>query len=551
MLGAIRIPRAETATGTLNLALFRSYLVLVLLAAVVVGTSPQLWISLVLLVLQGLMLYWPMPPRIDLPLILATILLAPLSLAPLIGPFFAAALVLPGLLLLDARLRDLAALQKVPSFRQGKRSSPILNSLAITVLAVGLLGLLAGSATILLVAAALLLGLVARLGYILFAARDLPVKAEPVGLRVLAGEEGQARFRLQNETPFALRIDVSSSDPWLRLPRQEMDIGAGAAEDIEVMATPPLAGPAQPAIQLLLLDPWGFLFWGIDIYPLRLHVIPRAQYAAWLARRYLEQTGRQQPVTADGLNRIRGVEYSRHRQYQPGDRLKDLDWRHIAKFREPIVKEYSEPQGGGAVILINLVAGDAEEVDWLGYHLVTSALTAAREGMPSALAAYNQQEVVLVTGPLPPRETLKHALRVSSETVLVSREERLLAPPNLSQLRRSVRNLNGNGSGGLGSALGEMLQREIDALEDLARGHPLTSALQRGLRGSLPPAAITVISRWNHDSETLAVTLPRLQSQGYRVLDLRKDRAGSIQQEEPRRRSEKMMLAAIPHYSTK
>jgi len=525
MLEAIRIPRAETTTRTLSSALFRSYLVLVLLAAVLAGPSPQVWIALVLLVVQGLMLYWPLPPRIDLPLTLAAILLAPLGLATLVGPFFAAALILPGLPLLDVQLQDLAALQNPPPFRGGRRSSPTLNSLAIMVLAVGLLGLMAGSATILIVAAILLLGLVTRLGYILVAAGSMPLEAESVGLRVLAGEEKHARFHLQNETPFSLRVALSSPIPWFSLLRQDIDIAAGAAEDVEVTATPPLAGPMQPAIQALLLDPWGFLRCGIDIYPLKLHVIPRARYAAWLARRYLEQTGRQQPVSADALVRIRGVEYLKHRQYQPGDRLKDLDWRQTAKFREPIVKEYSEPQGGGTVILINLVAGDAEEVDWLGYHLVTSALTAAQEGIPSALAAYNQQETVLATGPLHPRETLKHALHVSGAIALVSREERLLVPPDLLRLRRSVRSLRGNGSDGTGRALGEMLQREIEALEDLARGHPLTSALRRGLRRSQPPATITVISRWNHDTEALAVTLPRLRDQGYRILDLRVGRS--------------------------
>jgi uncharacterized protein (DUF58 family) len=512
MLDAIR--------GTLGSVLFRSYLVLVLLAAVLTGTAPQLWIALVLLVLQGLMLYWHLPPRIDLPLTLATILLAPLSLATLIGPFFAAALVMPSLLLLDVRIQDLAALQNVPPFQQGRWSSPTLNYLALTALAVGFLGLIVGSVPILLVAAALLLGLVARLGYILIATRDLPLKVGSTGLRVLAGEEGHARFRLQNEAPFSLRIVLSSPTPWFKLSRQEMDLGAGMAEDVEATVIPPLAGPAQPVVQALLLDPWGLLFWGIDIYPLRLHVIPRARYAAWLARRYLEQTGRQQPVTANTLNRNRGVEYLRHRRYQPGDRLKDLDWRRTARFREPIVKEFSEPQGGGTVILINLAAGDADEVDWLGYHLVTSALTAAREGMPSALAAYNHQETVLVTGPLPPRETLKHALRVSGEIALVRPEERVLAPPNLLHLRRSVRNLGGNGSGKAGSALGEILQREMETLEDLAHAHPLTSALRRGLKGTPPPATITVISRWNHDAEALAVTLPRLQGQGYRLLEI-------------------------------
>jgi hypothetical protein len=139
--------------------------------------------------------------------------------------------------------------------------------------------------------------------------------------------------------------------------------------------------------------------------------------------------------------------------------------------------------------------------------------------MPSALAADNHQETVLVTDPLPPQETLKHALRVSGDIALVRREERLLAPPNPLHLRRSVRNLGGNGSGKAGSALGEILQREMEALEDLTHAHPLTS-LRRVLKGTPPPATITVISRWNHDAEALAVTLPRLQAQGYQVLEI-------------------------------
>jgi hypothetical protein len=57
----------------------------------------------------------------------------------------------------------------------------------------------------------------------------------------------------------------------------------------------------------------------------------------------------------------------------------------------PVKGSTPSPEGGGIVILMDLVAGNAEEADWLGYHLITSALTAAREGLPSALTAYNRE----------------------------------------------------------------------------------------------------------------------------------------------------------------
>ena len=95
-----------------------------LLAIMLAGPSPEVWIALGLLIPQALALYRPLLPRMDLVLTLVTMLLAPLSLEPLIGTIFAVALVLPALTLLNARLRDLAATPNVPLFQHGKWSTP-------------------------------------------------------------------------------------------------------------------------------------------------------------------------------------------------------------------------------------------------------------------------------------------------------------------------------------------------------------------------------------------------------------------------------------------
>ena len=136
-------PKANALISTL----LRSWLVAVLLATLVVGPSPQAWIAVAPLVLQSFSLYWPLAPRIDIPLILISMLIAPLGLSPVIGTFTSVAVVLPGLALLDLQLRDLAALLNLSPFQSGRRTTPILNSLAATALAIGLLGFMAASVT--------------------------------------------------------------------------------------------------------------------------------------------------------------------------------------------------------------------------------------------------------------------------------------------------------------------------------------------------------------------------------------------------------------------
>ena len=137
--------------------------------------------------------------------------------------------------------------------------------------------------------------------------------------------------------------------------------------------------------------------------------------------------------------------------------------------------------------------------------------------------AYNAQEAVLVARLSDPRNTLMHAMRITEKITLVSGEERLLAPPDLSRLRRAAANLAGDGPNGTQAVLRTLLLSEIQTLEDLAQGHPLTAALQHVLNGGAFPTVITLVSQWNHDSEALAVTLPRWRKRGHRVLDLHSD----------------------------
>ena len=492
-----------------------------LLAVILVGPTAQLWIALILIALHTSAMYRSLSPQADLALIILTILLLPPGLAPVVGSPLAVALMVPGLMLIDLRLRDLPILSDVTPFRFGRHPASVLNYLAVTALVAGLISLVVGSILIASAAVVLLLGLLVRLGHVLLSTRGLPITTESVRLRVLAGEKGRIRFCLRNETHVPLRGVLYALENWIGLSVQQFEIEASSTLEIGVEVNPSLSGPSRPAIQMMILDPWGLLWRGIEFHPIELRVIPRARYARQLARRYLEGTGVQRLSASTAPPReIGGAEFTRLREYQAGDRLKDVSWRYTAKFQEIIVKEHQGPQSGQVVILLNVVAGNIDEADWLVYQAVSSALTAATQDIPSALAAYDNEKSVLTTSLSDPRETLKQALRVSDHVLLAEPQQRVLDPPDLPRLSRSVRRLAVNAHTKTDGGIGRLLTLEINALEEMAYRHPLTEAIQRVLREIRPPATITVISQWNHDAEALAVTLPRLEKPGFRVLAL-------------------------------
>lgn len=525
----VAVPRRRHAVDTAGSTLVRGYVLAALVAVLLLGGVPYAWIAAGFAALQVMALIRSPRPEMDLAMTLPAVVLAPPGLSSLIGPYASVAVMLPGLLLLDAQLRDLALVGGLPSFRPGRRSTTVANALAAVAVAVVLIGLLAGDAALVSVASAIAVWLVARIGHVAWTRSHSKLAFGEATLRVLAGERGTAALRITNPGASPMRLRISSSEQWLTFPRPEIELAPHSTTEIELRATPGLAGPSHPPIEVMSQDEWGLVWTGFQVSPLTVSVTPKARYAEWLARRYLEQTGDRDGASSAAGRQTRGVEWTRLREYQPGDRLKDVDWRRTAKYRELISKEHLDPQAGGTLIVCNLVAGDAEEADWLGYHIVSSALTAAQAGVPAALVAYDSEGVAFTTGGLVPsgREVVKHALRVMDKIVETGHEERLLAPPDVLRLRRRIGALQGSHNEADAGAFGGVLARELSALEELAKTHPLTPALQQVMRDGARPETVTLISRWNHDSEALAVARGRLQQLGYRVIDVLSHRAES------------------------
>jgi hypothetical protein len=162
---------------------------------------------------------------------------------------------------------------------------------------------------------------------------------------------------------------------------------------------------------------------------------------------------------------------------------------------------------------------DAEEADKLAFNLITTALTLARETIPTALAVYDHQKVVLTTAVLDPRETLKQTLSVVKDITSVEFAYRFLQPLDISKLRRNITLLKQVTSEPAQRLL-SMLNFEYRAIEGAAKNHPATLALTVATEHTPPPAIIALVSQLNHDAQALMVITEKLSKRGFTTISI-------------------------------
>ncbi len=506
--------------------IFKVYPVISLLAATIFSPLPQSVIALGLFIL-GLYFLLRTLPRWEIPVAMAYLFVIPLLFQPVL-PVFSPLLALPILPLISCAFKENALnLSIVPPTRQREltlTSKSVLSAAGATTVVSILLGnwtlAISGGMALLLVTGILL--------YVFKHSPLPPVEVEQREIRLLAGNTTRLEVTLIRKTSFTLHISLNSSYSWVRPARQEL---FSIPEKLEIHLTlaPSLSGPSQPQIDIFSTDPWGLFQMRQVIEPVKLYVIPRARYAEWLARKYLEETASQagarsatfSPVIS-GMAPRGGVEYYDSRFCPPGDKLKDIDWKHTVKLGNIIVKEYREEARQMAIIAANLAVANIEEADKLVYNLIVSALTLAGAIIPAAIAAYDHKQVLAVTPPLDSRDLVKEALQLGQEVVFITPLNRYIQPPDIRQLNISLRQLQGT-SLETARKLREILQIERKAIEEGVKEHPAKEALNRVTAHALPPATITVISSWNHDNEALSLTLEELKGRGYNttVLEIR------------------------------
>lgn len=505
---------------------------LVMLAATIMSAPPYSLPVLALLLVMLFATMRPQPPGLNVAVNVAVFFLTPLALASLLerlallppaaGPVISVVFILPVIYLLDDNLRQNT--RRAPAFIKGstgRHPTRLYASLFMAAPVTMLLSPVVNSPVLLLTGGAFALYLLGVLLGILITIPRLPLATPTTSKMVIAGATGSLPLHITSKASASMPILVNPADPWVKAAPGGLTLNRGEA-GLELSFTPPLAGQASPQLRVSALDPRGFIQIDQLLEPLHLHVIPRAKYAAWLARKYLEQTeaggstSSTLPPKAIMMPR-RGIEYLDSRSYQPGDRMKDIDWKHTLKLSQMIVKEYIDTGELAAIIAVNLAATDAEAADKLAFNLITVALTLAQEGIPAALAAYNHRSVVLSTAITDPSEILGQALSLVREITLVELADRHLEPADIAKIRRNIVHLKQAESEPARRLLG-MLDFEYRAIEEAARNHPATIALTAATRQAPAPAMILLVSQLNHDAEAILVTAEKLSRRNFTTI---------------------------------
>ncbi len=513
-------------------AISKIYLVLALLTAILLSPLPYSVIALALFVLQVYSVYKPFRTDLNLAFTFSILLLLPITLEPSAVGVFSALLVIPAIPLLDYDIRENALHEEFVQ-SEGRKATTTLKTLAAALLVALAISLILANWALTFTSVLLAAYLVGIVAYIFYGIPGIPLQASAARVRVIAGNTAEASVTIRSRAKMPLHAQVTSSYPWVSLNPAKFSLGGDEAV-LNIALTPPLSGPSRPQLQALMIDPWGLIRIKQNLQPVELNVIPRARYAEWLAKQFLEQAaleGTLMPVALSSatVRRAsgRGVEYMTSRPYQPGDKLKDMDWKHMCKLNQFIVKEYGETQHVATIVAANLTVKDPEEADNLAYNLITSVLTLAGVNAPTALAVYNHREVLLTTKAIDPREILKVTLKVAQNITVAEQEQRFLQPPEIRRLKTNIAQLQQAGTESA-QKLAELLRLEDEALQQVAKDHPAAIAITRTAECIRPPAIVTVISGWNHDTEALVVTLDRLERRGYNIVSVGASRAATL-----------------------
>jgi uncharacterized protein (DUF58 family) len=494
--------------------IIKAYIIVLLIIVIIVSPLPQFALALTLLALQLYTTYKTFNPNINLTLTVVTIIFTPLTLVSLTGNILAVLFIIPIIYMLDQNLQENAFNQVSLHTKEGRNPTFTLKTLTITLAIVFLAALILSNETLLLSTTSIITYVLAVLGYNLRKIPKNPLKETKTWNRTLAGNIAHNITEVTTTSKPHLHTTLTTPEPWIQIKPAKFTATKNP-QQVKQPYPPPLAGPKKLQIQATTMDTRGLIQTKQTLQPLNLHIIPKAKYAKWLAKKYLEQTtagtasASAAPPRANRTAKY-GVEYFGSRLYQPGDRLKDIDWKHTFTLGELVIKEYAGAHGQPTIIVADLTSKDAQDADKLAYNMVMAALTSATESLPAALAIYNQKEVLAATAPANPQETLKETLRITEKITITKPLLKTLRTTETRRLKRTNEEVKETHE-----KLAKFLEFEIETNQVTAKNHPANQALSKCTDKIPPPAIITITSPMTYDSYALEFTLEKLKEKGY------------------------------------
>ncbi|AKG53552.1 hypothetical protein DGWBC_0889 [Dehalogenimonas sp. WBC-2] len=411
--------------------------------------------------------------------------------------------------------------------RMGSRLTQSSFMLILVIAAFYLTAVVIGNAVVFLVTTIFALVVLFALWRALLIARKDSIKLTGPMIRLLAGSEKQVDVTVHNLIGRKFFACIFPEPDWLRI-EPSCFILNDRASIVMNINQPPLSGPLQPIFHLVVSDLLGLVQCHRSVQPVQVKIIPRARYARQLALQYLSGgigTGLVGLAPLSGNTKPgRGMDYIGSRRYQPGDRLKDIDWKHSLKLKDTISKEYARSGGQSTAILANFDVTDPQEVDDLGFNLISAAITLAQDAVPTALAFYNRDGVILVTDTENPELILRRLLSLINNIRTLPVVKRRLQPAEITTLNRSVNLLEQYTSSNF-SGLKALLDFEKKAIRLATTTHPLTKAIDSLVTRLSPPSTVVVASKPGEDADVLSWTLDQLQRKGYEIIRMEETRA--------------------------
>jgi hypothetical protein len=508
--------------------LLRFYVIAALVAAAILSPLAYSFAPIILLAWFLFRLRWPLSSPTGLATAGLLFFALPVLYVQRIAAFPAALISLPFLLLVARELEKTAPEAALSPGRRPRRFSRLAAGLLLMDILIAALGFLLNLPVLLISGA---FWLIALTGLGLYTWRRFPRKPvleETATQRILAGQDEPFSAELQIKTTLGSVLWLESGDDWIKLDVRRLSLKASPGNRARVALKghikPPLAGAGSLRIKAVAVDCWGLTETCFEIEPLKLHVIPRARYAVWLAQKYLTGTGEGALPLISNLGAFKatrglrqGIEFYGNRQYQAGDSLKTIDWKHSAKYHELVVKEFTEFRGMPAILLINLTAASAEEADKLAYNIVMTALTLGQENIPASLAVYNHERVLLTTASLAASELLVNTLQIIQQIAIVPSPLKYLAAPDIGRLKANTTRLSQSTSQPA-TVLADLMRLEYSIISRNSRQNPCSQALAAAEARLSAQATVVAISLRHHDAEALALQTYRLAQKGIAVV---------------------------------
>jgi uncharacterized protein (DUF58 family) len=502
------------------------YLTGLLLSSIPFAPTTSIWIVIILVGMQGILIFHQSQSPIQLVVTISSILISPQVFTPVLGPILSLFLIVPVLFLFDSQLRKTTFLFRSNPSLTIQRTTIRLKALLACLMSTSIWALIIDSPILIISSICLILTVSVRFGWEFFFLKTSPINIGPKRIRILAGTEQIINLEITNPTSFSIKFNLFSKDNFLSIAQTNYAVTPNTTIKIPITIKCQLSGPRWPEITLLINGPNALFSNFFFSHPLEIRVIPRARYASWLAEKYLQGTGSEGIETnaSDNLGaitgKIRGVEFQQLREYQPGDKIRQIDWNHTHKIGRYFVRERLDPSQGDVMIILNTTAETPEEADWIAYNLVMSSLSASQQGLPSSILAYNDNRPISLNSNLRSKYAVQKSLDLASRIHRREPAGRKFKPPDVNRLRQFSRN-NTNPIGfGEHEGLEKFLLVELNAIKLSAESHPLASTIQRFLSKATKDTTITLVSCWNHDAEILSITLPKLRKLGYKVVDL-------------------------------